>query len=564
MKRFFQGLFLTLVLLSFAFSSAFAFDFRRVKLNPIPSLNASEGNSGYNEFRIYAKNNSGKSVTVKLQLEDRYKSSMGTVSRTYQLAPGSLKMLSLNFFKTSLNSKGVKVEIDGYECPKSFLGNINYYNNRQKEIVLTDSSISKSEFKDKIFKALDLTSYYSEQESFDGSLNQYPDDWRTYSQFDYIVFYTKTLEGIEPSSREAMFNYVRMGGSLAIIGDFELPDDFKIQTTNVDQKLFTAKFGKCLVLPKNFLSHPKSTYSGMDFSKLGFRSEKAPRYCLTFRNSTINKFSGSSLIFVIYLFALLIGPVNIFVLNSKNKKVWVFWTVPAASAICCLVILSYYILGEDNVIKVKKECLALIDESQNKVYSFAHESYFSSSSKPEGLHYPQTAEITLETNSRYSVNNAKSINLDSDQKLTSGWIKAKIPRYLTIRNIETRRERVTFSKEGGEVYMTNGLGADISKITMKDIDGYVYEAAAVYAGTKTKMYRKGRNRTSNNLIDSVSDKWRYHSFRSLYSSTKNALKPNTYVAELNSTPFLPKQFKTSDRSEHTVVIGLIGSGEVTR
>ena len=58
------------------------------------------------------------------------------------------------------------------------------------------------------------------------------------------------------------------------------------------------------------------------------------------------------LLALMFLFALAIGPVNMFVLARKKRKLWLFWTVPVISFVTCLAVLGYMAHGGHGCISV--------------------------------------------------------------------------------------------------------------------------------------------------------------------------------------------------------------------
>ena len=52
------------------------------------------------------------------------------------------------------------------------------------------------------------------------------------------------------------------------------------------------------------------------------------------------------LLLVVLLFAVLIGPANLFILSRKRRQIWLFWTVPLLSLLASVSVFGYAAFAE--------------------------------------------------------------------------------------------------------------------------------------------------------------------------------------------------------------------------
>ncbi|EKD83940.1 MAG: hypothetical protein ACD_39C00348G0001 [uncultured bacterium] len=471
----------------------------------------------------------------------------------------------MEFYASSL-----RVEVDGMllreqSLHRDFRSYRNYYNRKQ---ALVDSRISRTEF-DAAFtgtgggNALNL-----EMNQFEGSLAQLYQNWLGYSQFNLLVFYASSINDMPEGVRRAMFDYVRAGGSLLTIGAISLPEDFverapASQDLPLHLKVFHGGYGK-VISGSASLIKDMSDGSGNSlpdylcdmFSAYEFRGDSP----LRFKYDETETLSTRWLMVIVYIFAFLIGPVNVFVLHRLGRKILVFLTVPVASAICCLFIYGYYLVFESATLRVKRQALTLLDERFNRAVTLANYAVFSSSSRPEGLRFDNQTEVFTYTGSDgRMVDGGKFISLDEDQHLTTGWIKPKVPRYLHLRALQTRRERVSLTWQSEDLQLLNGLGADIESITLMTQDRRLFIGKNIAAGAQAFMKASGSAthtvyRAPSDLFSSL---W-FKELRTLQSSPEQHLQPGTYVARIKSSPFLIQDVDSqAERVEESYVIGIL-------
>ncbi|MEW6711468.1 MAG: hypothetical protein AB1403_16720, partial [Candidatus Riflebacteria bacterium] len=413
-----------------------------------------------------------------------------------------------------------------------------------------------------------------ETSSFDGSYGQMDSSWLGYTQFNSLIFYAESLAQMTPETRTAIFNYVRAGASMMILGNFELPSDFLAVEANIPENLndfraFSGGFGRILMAQEDALTQV-ATASGNPFPDLnqdpfaGINSRsKSP---LSFTDQEVKTVSVQWLMIIIYIFAFVIGPVNVYVLHKLEKKIWVFWTVPVASAICCLFIFAYYWLFESSTLLVKKRALTLLDERNNQAITLGNFAVYSSASRSNGFKFSYDTEVRPIMARNYrNTDGGKIINLDDGQNFAEGWIRPKIPRYLHLRTVHLRRERLTIEKNGSDFQVLNGLGARAKSIRFCMADGSFYECSGVKAGEKASLFLSSqrtafRARKPVDLYEVFNSEW-YDNYDSFIREPEYYLKPGMYIAALDGTPFIDKQtFEKGDSQEDSVVIGYMSNG----
>ncbi len=549
--------------------SAQTFEADGVKFVRIPDLE-SKGYFGYNFVRVQVSNNSGRNRNIRFFMRADYSRELQEVSRRFMIAAGETREETLFFPIVDFSSPGLIIEIDEREYADNSL--LRYYrsyrNHHGKKQALVDTRISRKEF-DSVFvePAGAATHLNLEMNQFEGSLNQLYRTWLGYSQFNLLVYYATTIEEMPAAVQQAVFDYVRAGGALLVLGKIALPDDFAsnlpLKMENMSLPCFYGGFGKIYLGDENLLDQmlalpsgcfPEITSDSYDQSSL----RHSP--IIRFREDEIETVSGRWLMLIVYLFAFLIGPVNVFVLHRLGRKIYVFFTVPVASLICCAFIYGYYVVFESSVLIVRDTSLTLLDERYNRAITLAGYGVFSSGTIAEGLKFENETDVCpFNENDYRSADAGKYIILDESQHLAAGWIKPRVARYLHLRMLQTRRERVSLIQGSSQPEILNGLGADIEEIYMRFPDGILWHGGPVRAGNKMILQKLSGNTVTplKMAADIMASGW-ISSYDLLINNPEKYLSPGQYIARTSASPFFSQEIdKMADKKSRAVILGIM-------
>ena len=629
-----------------------------ISVYELPSLITDKEGKGYSVYRFSLQNNTSKRQTVDIELENKntYDSGEGyIVSKQVELTAGESREEKIIFPNTfSRNDTEVYFAVKGKIVkklsPKSGLSvSKGYYYDAYH--VLIDRKITNLDT-DKLFRdpGLDYRSrekyktYY-----FESNLDLLDREWLSYSQFDALLFYNDTFEDIPESIQKGIFDYVRVGGHLLILGEFndqrlldeingvkkeikgENKSENKSESKNLSDAIKgldsylkpnarrsvassrgqsqTASFSTgedALINYKNFglgritflkkdvfellketveeekstgSSYSSSRYSRKEdndskkskkidnsgkiyvpkkvlgnfdynktliFSKDGFSSFKLTD-CY---RSKYQAFAGSPifLAFLVVLFALLIGPINLFILHKYNQKIMVFLSVPIISLICCSILFLYFLMFEYGRLDYFRQSFTILDETSNTSYTIGGGIIIAGRNMNNELVFPLSSAVIPSSMSwkDKSINTSKkSIKLDKAQNLTYNWIKAKSPFCYTVTTIKQDRSRLEIKKSGKEYDLLNGLGADLLSVYLLGDDGNIYKANNIKAGATGKAEFNFTQKGGNRKTAAISYYYlfaKYNDIRqceeSMFDYAKSTLKKGEYIALLSKDPFL--------------------------
>ena len=269
-------------------------------------------------------------------------------------------------------------------------------------------------------------------------------------------------------------------------------------------------------------------------------------------------------------FVVLIGPVNLIVLSRMKRRVWMLWTIPAISFATCMLVFVYSLLREGVTPTFRSQGITLLDQANHRATTIGAMAVYCPLTPGGGLSFGYETEVTpLVQVWNYGPfgpsGTRREIDWTQAQHLQRGWVSARVPAYFHLRKSETRRERIEIERNGNELSIVNGLGADIARLWLADENGNVFIVMNnVGAGQKAKLtpfhdYPKVSDRLGpKGLFKELGYTVQLHSEG---RNTAEFLVPGSYVAELIENPFLEKglsgRTKPASAQGHSFVFGIL-------
>jgi hypothetical protein len=417
--------------------------------------------------------------------------------------------------------------------------------------------------------------------------------WLGYTRYDGIVVNREEWESLfggpaeAQAVRTALCQYTEAGGVLMILGQgpLSIPAAWKRHQTTWDgATCYAALFGDCIHTDQRDISPFGNLGSNLATSWNQTSEPFRSRRSLSDANKNLSVVDDigvpvRGLFILMLLFAVVIGPLNIWLLTRWKRRIWLLWTVPAISLVTCVAVFAYMIVAEGWQGRAMVTAFTVLDEKEQRATTLGRTAYYSPVTPGSGLHFHLATEVTVQGMSEYDTSGAAcSLDWTRDQHLRSGWVSARVPAHFQLRKCEPRRERVTFDRKAQTA--TNGLGVDIKTFWLMDENGGVFSAANIGAGQQVtlqpaKLAPRGGPREPGGPPPLGRPREpevpRDQSLRPLYSNsewanltqmvTKNpqrVLVPGSYLAILESSPFLEQGLDGAvRRAADSAVLGLL-------
>lgn len=407
-------------------------------------------------------------------------------------------------------------------------------------------------------------------------VSEWSDNWLGYTAFDMVAVHARDFGAMPAAVKEAVWRYSEAGGVLAVIGQAPVPApwDKMYVEGGAGVKKYRIGFGECLEIDA-------TTTRGLGSEQLR-EIQKSTRLTANVWDGFGNAASANSafpvidnlsipvrgVALIMLAFIIVVGPLNIFLLARKNRRIWMLWTVPLISFTTCGVVFLYSIFNEGITPTVRMEGVTLLDHTSHRATTLGRLAYYCPLTPSGGLRFDFESEIfpIVERGWRGG-GTSKTMNWNQAQHLESGWLQARMPGHFAVRQSKTQRERVQFEKQAdGRWAAVNGLGAAVRRLEFKDPDNVIWHLDNLEVGNKAIMTKQGdapRNTSMKFLRDLYqSGRWTSEGRSGMPQS---GLTSGTYVAELESTPFIDTGLEGKMHTRlGSVVLGILSAEELAK
>jgi hypothetical protein len=407
-------------------------------------------------------------------------------------------------------------------------------------------------------------------------VSEWSENWLAYSPFEAIVLNAADMNSLSPAVLAAIGDYLSAGGNVVLSGKTDLPAAWHpAQKKNLrDGVEFDVGFGRCFA----FRSENPAMLDAKSVQTLRDAVRETARYWQTLpadsgaANAAMPvveniKIPTRGIVVIMLAFIIVIGPVNIYLLNRRQRRTWMLWTIPAISFATTLIVFAYSLLREGVTPDTRIAGLTLIDQTSHHATTIGATAFYCPLTPSSGLHFEFGTEATPLVSRGYGSGTSREMDWTQSQHLTRGWISARVPAHFHLRKSETRRERIQVVNENGKLQIVNGLSAPIKSLWVADADMNVYQATGVAAGEKAGLIPSLQSSPSeksgaNGLLREITYAARPDS---LDANAAKFLTPNSYLAVLDGNPFIenalgaaasPKRTKSS-----AVVFGILEAPE---
>jgi hypothetical protein len=400
-------------------------------------------------------------------------------------------------------------------------------------------------------------------------VTEWSENWLSYTPFDAIVLNAADLSVMPPAVFNALAGYLSAGGNIFLAGKNELPAAWHAtqKTTLREGGEFTVGFGRC------FAFAAENSLAALDASSIKTLREAlrdSAQYWKTLPEDSESantllpvvknlKIPTRGIVVVMLAFIVIIGPVNIILLNRRNRRTWLLWTIPAISFATTLLVFAYSLLREGITPDTRITGLTVIDQAAHRATTFGATAFYCPLTPSGGLHFEYETEATPLVNVGYGPGTSREVDWTQSQHFLRGWISARVPAHFHLRKSEIRRERLELETQNGELKIVNGLGATIKSLWFAAADGKIYQAANIPAGQKFTLIPSSQTHTTEQLGAPGLRRDLGFAPRSDAppADAEKYLLPGTYLATLDGNPFLENALGAASSPQRTISAAVV-------
>jgi hypothetical protein len=413
--------------------------------------------------------------------------------------------------------------------------------------------------------------------------------WLSYTRYAGVTLLASEFAVLTPEVRTALLRHAESGGVLTLVGT--LPDTVKLpaswQAFRVDPGCvgYLAGLGQAYVMNSDNLRSWGQLRWGLlvnAWENTGKPWQAWMSVMNANRELPVVQDLGvpvGGLFALMVGFAVVIGPLNLWILTRYKKRIWLLVTAPIISLITCVSVFGVMILLEGWDGHLRSTTFTLLDESTLRTQTIGWTAYYSPLTPSDGLRFGYDVELQLQIaddsgggpyygyRSRTSgTGTARTINWTNEQHLNSGWVSARVPSHFVVRKSDQqRRERVVITHTGAKVLAVNALKMPVRELWYADAAGQLYQATEIAAGAEVTLTLTDKKLPNGH--------GRFGAWRSIYlgrwgqfldqtiQHPDKVLTPRTYLAALDDDPFLEDGLKgVRERKRSAIVLGVLERG----
>ncbi|MHC4926132.1 MAG: hypothetical protein ACYTER_02170 [Planctomycetota bacterium] len=464
---------------------------------------------GYVDYQVAISNTGAVSHEVKLIIP-RSTSSYGNcirqISRTVTVPANSAATVSLFQPPLRMNGGGANVVIDGKYQPQWIGLNGSqhcqgyHYGSGHSCCVLVSQQVGFDDVNKSAGQIFEVSQLHSGNNGLSLNLSEVPTsswsrNWLSYSRYNGIMLTGNEWQTAGPEVQRGILEYVSCGGNLTIVGPAEL--DSSVTALETDFGIFKTVFpgfgvihqtnqAKIASWKNSDWQVLKDTWLGLSRTLQNTKSVKAANDWFPVIDNLNVPVRG--LLLIVLLFAILIGPANLFILGRKKRQIWLLWTVPLLSIVGSIIVFGYATFAEGWKGYSRTMSVTILDEHRTLASTIGVTAFYCPLTPQDGLHFDYETECSPQVEQGYrSGGRGRSIDWSDDQHLASGWVSARVPTHFKVRKSQMRREKVVFSKQPDQLEALNGLGVAIEALYYADADGNCYTAENIQPGAKIQL-----------------------------------------------------------------------------
>ena len=194
---------------------------------------------------------------------------------------------------------------------------------------------------------------------------------------------------------------------------------------------------------------------------------------------------------ILFVFTLLVGPVNYWLLARKRRQVLFVATAPLISALFIVVLAGYVVAGEGLHVSARAESFTVLDQARRQAATRATISLYAAGMTPSGgLQFPRDVAVYAIGPDGGANRESHDMDLTDTQRFASGLIRARAPTNLEQIGFRPARERLTISPGPGGLSVVNGLGAAVKALVFRS-GGTAYALTQSLPAGATALLTRG-------------------------------------------------------------------------
>ena len=195
---------------------------------------------------------------------------------------------------------------------------------------------------------------------------------------------------------------------------------------------------------------------------------------------------------LITLFAMVIGPLNYFLLLRQRRLYLLLATIPTGAALVTFALIGYAMITDGLGTQVRVRSYTKIDQQAGRAVDWSRQSYYAGIAPSRGLNFPQDVAVLpfdQFPHHEYDHNweRQRTVAWEEGQNLRSGFINSRITAQFVTMQVQESSAGLLMDKAASPPSARNQLGGRIKLLLLRDAEGDFYSAENIAAGEKFSL-----------------------------------------------------------------------------
>jgi len=401
-----------------------------------------------------------------------------------------------------------------------------------------------------------------------------PEDWRAYSGFDAFMITGREWTAMAPGARAAILEWNRLGGWLLV---YSTDNSANLATLGIGPETTrkaNRSFGSVeiwTIAPSLLLNATKTfamikSHSGaLSPPMLPSLANNIPGDWPIQNEFGERGFHAIIFILVLIIFAVLVGPVNLFVFAKSGRRHRLFITTPIISLSASAVLVLIIILQDGFGGRGFRAALVEVRADGDEHLAYVHQEQFSRTGVLLGRKFEISESATMDPvplttpnrwariTTRNGGGNARySLKIQDTKTIASGdWFQSRSEQGHLVRAIIPTRGRVELLAGSGAPQIMSSFEFPLERIYFTDKSGKIWTAADLQPGSPANCTPVSRKQFQK-FVDSESDRLAPPNRTRLASL---ATRDNHFLAVSSSGPFIDTYSSINWTQNHCILTG---------
>ncbi len=190
---------------------------------------------------------------------------------------------------------------------------------------------------------------------------------------------------------------------------------------------------------------------------------------------------------LITIFAVVIGPLNYFVLARRKQLHLLLLTIPGVALMTSLLLFSYTIVAHGFNVKARCRSLTFIDQASQSAVTFGRLSLYAGQAPSAGMQFSRDTAVfpIWPENEQFE---SGQVDWTNSQNLTSGWLRSRTrTQFLTVGHRTERGRLEVTSSSSDKLTVANGFEWGFEPLVVINEQGRLFVGQSVPAGASIDL-----------------------------------------------------------------------------